>query len=140
VEEIQRLSARHQLQFNPDGAGVITADRERISQVLTNLLSNAVKYSPQGGNVVISTGSTPDAVTVTVADSGIGIPEQAQAHIFDRFYRVLSAQTQTYPGLGLGLYISSEIVRRHGGKIGVASREGAGATFRFSIPYKKAKT
>jgi len=140
VEEIQRLSARHQLQFNPNGAGVITADRERISQVLTNLLSNAVKYSPQGGNVVISTGSTPDAVTVTVADSGIGIPEQAQAHVFDRFYRVHSAQTQTYPGLGLGLYISSEIVRRHGGKIGVASREGAGATFRFSIPYKKVKT
>jgi len=140
VEEIQRLSARHQLQFNPDGAGVITADRERISQVLTNLLSNAVKYSPQGGNVVISTGSTPDAVTVTVADSGIGIPEQAQAHIFDRFYRVHSAQTQTYPGLGLGLYISSEIVRRHGGKIGVASREGAGATFRFSIPCSKVKT
>jgi PAS domain S-box-containing protein len=140
VEEIQRLSARHQLQFSPDGAGVIIADRERISQVLTNLLSNAVKYSPQGGNVVISTGSTPYAVTVTVADRGIGIPEQAQGHVFDRFYRVHSAQTQTYPGLGLGLYISSEIIRRHGGKIAVESREGEGATFRFSIPYKKVKT
>lgn len=134
VEEIQRLSARHHLQFCPDGAGVITADRERISQVLTNLLSNAVKYSPQGGNVVISTCSTPDAVTVSVTDRGIGIPEQAKDHVFDRFYRVHSAQTQTYPGLGLGLYISSEIIRRHGGKIAVESREGEGATFRFSIP------
>jgi len=140
VEEIQRLSARHYLQFSPNGAGVITADRERISQVLTNLLSNAVKYSPQGGNVMISTRSTAHAVTVTVADRGIGIPDQAQGHVFDRFYRVHSAQTQTYPGLGLGLYISSEIVRRHGGKIAVESREGAGATFRFSIPYGKAKT
>ncbi|HEY0610289.1 MAG TPA: PAS domain-containing sensor histidine kinase, partial [Chitinophaga sp.] len=134
VEEIQRLSARHLLLFYPDGAGVITADRERISQVLTNLLSNAVKYSPQGGEVVIATGSTPDAVTVTVTDRGIGIPEQAQDHVFDRFYRVHSAQTQTYPGLGLGLYISSEIIRRHGGKMAVESREGEGATFRFSIP------
>lgn len=134
VEEIQRLSARHRLQFYPDGTVLITADRERISQVLTNLLSNAVKYSPQGGNVLISTGSTPDGVTVTVADKGIGIPEQAKDHVFDRFYRVHSAQTQTYPGLGLGLYISSEIIRRHGGKIAVESREGEGATFHFSIP------
>jgi signal transduction histidine kinase len=89
---------------------------------------------------VISASSTPDAVTITVADKGIGIPEQSQDHIFDRFYRVLSAQTQTYPGLGLGLYISSEIIRRHGGKITVESREGAGATFRFTIPFRKAKT
>lgn len=140
VEEIQRLSARHHLLFYPDGAGVITADRERISQVLTNLLSNAVKYSPQGGDVVISTASTPDAVTVTVADRGIGIPEQSRQHVFDRFYRVHSAQTQTYPGLGLGLYISSEIIRRHGGKIAVESREGEGAIFSFSIPHNEAKT
>jgi PAS domain S-box-containing protein len=137
VEEIQRLSARHRLQFCPDGAGLIVADRERISQVLTNLLSNAVKYSPQGGNVVISTGSTPDAVTVSVSDKGIGIPEQSRDHVFDRFYRVHSAQTQTYPGLGLGLYISSEIIRRHGGQITVESTEGAGATFTFSIPSRK---
>lgn len=134
VEEIQRMSARHRLLFYPDGVGTVTADRERISQVLTNLLSNAVKYSPQGGDITISVFATPRDVTVSVADEGIGIPEQAKDRVFDRFFRVSSAQDQTYPGLGLGLYISSEIVHRHGGRIGVESAEGHGATFSFSIP------
>jgi PAS domain S-box-containing protein len=137
VEELQRLSARHRLLFNAEGAGMVTADRERISQVLTNLLSNAVKYSPQGGDVIIKAGATPYDVTVSVTDAGIGIPEHHQNKVFDRFYRVNSAQTQTYPGLGLGLYICSEIIRRHGGSIAVESTEGEGAVFRFSIPCRQ---
>src|SRR4030095_16564507 len=112
----------------------ITADRERIAQVLTNLLSNAIKYSPNGTEIKVSSEQNEKEVMVRVADAGIGIPEQYHDKIFDRFYRVGGDSMSAYPGMGLGLYISAEIIRNHGGSMSVKSKEGEGAVFQFTLP------
>jgi PAS domain S-box-containing protein len=135
VEELQRISDKHQLVLYKVQLPEIKADRVRIGQVVTNLISNAIKYAPQGGQVIIKTEATDNAVKVSVADNGIGIPKHLQEKIFERFYRVSSTKLQTYPGMGLGLYITAGIIHRHGGSLGVQSKEGQGSTFSFVLPY-----
>ena len=103
-------------------------------QVFTNLINNAVKYSPQLKQVDIYITVSQNTVTVSVRDYGIGIPKEHQQKIFDRFYRVSDVHDKTSPGLGMGLYISSEIVKRHGGRLWVESAENKGATFFVSLP------
>jgi signal transduction histidine kinase len=76
-----------------------------------------------------------DAATVSVQDFGIGIAQEKQAHVFERFFRVSDPEHETFPGLGLGLYISAEIVKRQGGRMWVESRQGAGSTFSFTVPF-----
>ncbi len=112
----------------------ITGDRERLGHVLVILLTNAIKYSPQADTVVVRVAHARDAMTVSVQDFGIGIARSHQQRLFERFYRVLSKKDQTYPGLGIGLYIAYEIIQRHGGKIWMESVEGIGSTFFFSLP------
>ena len=114
----------------------VTADRFRIGQVLTNLLTNAIKYSPEGGRVVIKVTSTNKEVSVTVADSGIGIPRDKLQKVFDRYFQVNPGQVNrgSPGGLGLGLYISSEIIKYHGGGIWAESVVGKGSKFHFSLP------
>jgi signal transduction histidine kinase len=102
--------------------------------VLVNLIDNAIKYSPGGGAVVVSTERAPEAVRVCVEDQGIGIPHSEQAAIFEKFYRADPQQKLAPGGTGLGLYISRELVRRMGGRIGVRSEVGAGSTFYFELP------
>jgi signal transduction histidine kinase len=117
------------------GAGVfLVGDRDRLGQVLTNFLSNAIKYSPAGGEVAVTTEAEAGGVTVCVRDRGIGIPADEVPRVFDRFYRGSGEKEGTYPGLGLGLYISAAIVRRHGGRVWAESAEGEGATFCFRVP------
>lgn len=125
-------------QFAVDGslARRVAGDRERIGQVLVNLLGNAIKYSKNGGRIEIALVETQDGAAVTVRDYGIGIGAEHLGRIFERFYRVSDAKTKTYPGLGIGLYISSEIVKRHGGTISVASEPGKGSAFSFTLPYR----
>ncbi|RYY15578.1 MAG: PAS domain-containing sensor histidine kinase, partial [Chitinophagaceae bacterium] len=134
AEEVQRISPKHNIILNLGEVPLVSADRERISQVLTNLLSNAVKYSPSGGEVLVTSKKTENAVMVSVKDSGIGIAEESQTKIFERFFRVNVPSLQTYPGMGLGLYISSGIISRHGGAITVTSEEGKGSIFTFTLP------
>jgi signal transduction histidine kinase len=117
----------------------VYGDRERIGQVLTNLLTNAIKYSPQADKIVVRTTSDNLQITFSVQDFGIGIPQDKQAHIFERFYRVTGDNQETYPGLGLGLYISSEIITRQNGRIWVESSVGKGSTFSFSLPAQPSK-
>lgn len=112
----------------------ITGDRERLGHVLIILLTNAIKYSPQADTVVVRVAHARDALTVSVQDFGIGIARSHQQRLFERFYRVLSKKDQTYPGLGIGLYIAYEIIQRHGGKMWLESVEGNGSTFFFSLP------
>lgn len=95
----------------------IVADRDRTGQVLMNLLTNAVKFAPAGSEIVVAVAADADGVAVTVTDSGIGISRERQTLVFDRFYRVSGPEPDTYPGLGLGLFISAEIVRRQGGRV-----------------------
>lgn len=138
IEELQRLSKKHQLFFEEGHLPLVTADKERIEQVLTNLIINGIKYSPNGGDVTVKTSVDNGFVFVTVSDQGIGIKEESLTKVFDRFFRVEEDAMQLFPGLGLGLYISSEIIRKHGGKISVTSRPGEGSSFIFSLPISPA--
>ncbi len=108
-------------------------DPDRIEQVLVNLIDNAVKYSPDGGEVTVSTARAEGRVRVEVADEGLGIPASEHDSVFEKFYR--GQRGRAVPaGTGLGLYICRELVRRMGGTIGVRSRLGGGSTFYFELP------
>ncbi len=116
-------------------AAVGTLDPARVEQVLNNLISNALKYSPADKPVDVSVTyatDTKDFVLVTVRDEGYGISEEEQKHIFDRFYRAHSREHAD--GLGLGLYIASEIVTQHGGRMWLESTPDVGSTFYFTLP------
>ena len=118
----------------PNGAAEAIGDRDRIEQVLVNLIDNAVKYSPDGGEVVVSTVPAAASVRVEVADQGIGIPPAEQEAVFEKFYRADPQHRMAPSGTGLGLYICRELVQRMGGTIGVRSRPGGGSTFWFQLP------
>jgi signal transduction histidine kinase/CHASE3 domain sensor protein len=113
---------------------VVYGDRDRLEQVLGNLLENAVKYSPDGSDISVSVEVRNDQFITSVIDRGIGIPKDELAQVFERFHRGRQVSSTNYGGLGLGLYITKQIVERHGGQIWVDSREGAGTTFSFSLP------
>jgi signal transduction histidine kinase len=111
----------------------IYCDPVRIGQAIENLVSNAVKYSPESGRIEVNVSVRGDSVLVSVSDEGIGIPETKIPLIFERFYRVEEAGT-TVKGTGLGLFISREIVRMHGGTIHADSKPGEGSTFTIELP------
>jgi PAS domain S-box-containing protein len=113
---------------------VVQGDRGRLAQVLTNLLENARKYSPLKGPLRVALARSGAEALVSISDSGIGIPADQQAHLFERFFRARNAPVSGFGGLGLGLYICRHIVERHGGRIWVESEMGHGSTFRFTLP------
>lgn len=137
VEEVGRTSVKHKIKMSLDKDHLVYGDKERVGQVITNLLTNAIKYSPRAKDVLLTTTSDTDTLTLCVKDAGIGIPPEKQARIFERFYRVDREHEETYPGLGLGLYISSAIIKRQGGKIWVNSTPQKGSTFCFTLPIQK---
>jgi signal transduction histidine kinase len=116
-----------------NGASAL-GDQGRIEQVLVNLIDNAVKYSPDGGEVLVSTSRSDLGVRVEVRDSGLGIATAEQDSVFEKFYRGTLHGERVRAGTGLGLYICRELVGRMGGTIGVASEPGAGSTFFFELP------
>ena len=134
VEEIQRTTDRHVIAQELAAPITLVADRGRIGQVLTNLLSNAIKYSPQTDRVVVRTAQNGERIVVSVQDFGIGIPMSMRPHVFERFFRVDGESRNSYAGLGLGLYIAAEFVKRHGGAIWIEGEEEAGTTVAFSLP------
>ena len=133
-EQVQRTTEKHTIVLKLAENRSISGDRERVGQVITNLLTNAIKYSTEKTKIIVSTAHDENSITLQVRDWGLGIPKQKQAKIFERFYRVEGAKHDTFPGLGLGLYISSEIIKRQGGEIWLESSEGKGSTFSFSLP------
>ncbi len=137
VWEMQLTTKKHKIKVDVQGVQMIYGDRDRIGQVLTNLLSNAIKYSPGSKDIIVSTTLTKRFVYVHVKDFGIGISKQKQVKVFERFFRVEGVKEDTYPGLGLGLYISSEIIKRHNGTTSVKSVLRKGSTFSFKLPLKK---
>jgi len=134
VQDLQHTTQKHQLIQNFSQAGSIYSDKDRISQVITNLITNAIKYSPHTDKIIISTRRENNEAIVCVQDFGIGIPEDKKDLVFEQFYRVSGNKQHTFPGLGLGLYISSEIIKREGGRMWVNSVEGKGSTFCFALP------
>jgi len=131
--EAQRHSHTLTLTLEPD-LPQITADRERLTQVMMNVVSNAIKYTPDGGTIQVSAGRVEDRVWLEVADNGIGIPEPDRGRIFERFYRVDKARSRESGGTGLGLSIAKEIVDQHRGTIGIVDRPGPGLTIRVELP------
>lgn len=140
VEAIQATTSKHRIEVVGCVERPIVGDRERLGQVLTNLLTNAVKFSPQANRVIVRLAEEGDAAVLEVEDFGIGIADEHLSQVFDRFYRVNSADEKTFPGLGLGLYIASEIVRRHGGALQATSQAGRGSRFRCVIPFGAAES
>jgi PAS domain S-box-containing protein len=134
VEEVQRTTSKHQIIKENTTNLHVYGDRERVGQVITNLLGNAIKYSPAADKIVIKTALRDDEIVCSVQDFGIGIPPEMKDKVFDRFFRAYGEKFGTFPGLGLGLHISSEIVKRMAGEIWVESHEGQGSTFHFSLP------
>ena len=117
-----------------DPLPLVNADRENMAQVFINLISNAVKYNVEGGSVTISIQTKGEFVRISVADTGIGVPEKDLPKIFNRFYRVKNPQTRMIIGTGLGLPIVKGIVEAHHGSISIKSKEGEGATFTVLLP------
>ena len=113
---------------------VVVGDRDRLIQVVSNLVNNSVKYSPDGGNVTLSSRSEGGFALISVSDTGVGIPPDEISHVFERFRRVRSGAAQSIPGTGLGLTIVKQIVEMHGGKIWVESAVGHGSAFHFTLP------
>jgi len=112
----------------------IFGDRFSIEEMVTNLLLNAITYTPERGTVLLSARNDGDRVLLEIADTGIGIPEEEQSRIFDEFYRATNARQVERDGTGLGLSIVRLIVERHGGEIGVESKEGCGTRFELRLP------
>jgi two-component system aerobic respiration control sensor histidine kinase ArcB len=114
----------------------IVADSARMEQVLVNLLSNAIKYSPENTTITLKVRKTPADLIIEVQDQGIGVTPEEQQQIFSPYHRVVQ-DTQKYPGIGLGLAISKQIIEAHGGKIGVESQLNKGSTFIVQMPLTK---
>jgi len=138
IEEMKIIHPDYEIIFRNNGdQSIIYADRERIGQVLINLITNAIKYSPKNEKIIINSSVIQKNVVVSVKDEGIGIKKNYQQKIFERFYRVEGKSEKTFPGFGIGLFISSEIIKRHKGNIGVESDPGKGSLFYFSLPLPK---
>jgi len=134
IEIIQYGNISHRIETIFKGKELLVcADKQRIEQVIINLISNAIKYSPDADRIIISVSETHTDVVVSVQDFGIGIKDDQQSHIFSRFYRV-EGMAAHISGLGIGLYISDDIISRHNGILGVESKHGSGSTFSFKIP------
>jgi signal transduction histidine kinase len=117
----------------PDNCQRILADRSQIERVFINLLGNALKFTPQNGKINIDANCANKIIQINVKDTGFGIPEEAQEHIFEEFYRVDNAINQEVKGSGLGLTLIKHIIEAHGGRIWVKSKLGEGSTFSFTL-------
>jgi two-component system sensor histidine kinase BaeS len=115
------------------GAEIVTGDPMRLEQALQNLAANALRHTPRGGRVTLNAALDDGSVTITIEDTGSGIPPEHLPHVFDRFYKVDPART-AQSGSGLGLSIVRAIVERHGGKVSASSVPGRGTTFRIKFP------
>jgi len=139
VEEMQRTTTKHTIIKKLSKPVKLIGDRYRTGEVLTNLLSNAITYSPDSKKIIVSSKADNKTITISVQDFGIGIEQESTDRVFERFFRITKSPMNTFPGLGLGLYIAAEIVRGQGGEIWVKSTKNKGSTFYFSLPINKMK-
>ncbi|WP_034763089.1 PAS domain-containing sensor histidine kinase [Chryseobacterium gregarium] len=136
VENLSLAAPNHKIALSGNTESTILGDELQISQVINNLISNAIKYSPGSDKVDIYTSKVGNFVKISVKDYGMGINAQDKAKIFDRFFRARDIQKK-FPGMGIGLYISHEIIVNHNGTLWVESEVGEGSTFSFTLPIMK---
>lgn len=138
VEDLKNQASQKNILLNlslPQTSSLkVLADPIRIAEVVTNLIANAINYTNPGGKVNVTLTSSPNEVTTTVTDTGVGIPKEAVPHLFGKFFRVSNQSQKMSKGTGLGLYISKSIVEKHHGKIWVESELGKGSKFSFTLP------
>lgn len=139
IESFKPTTHTHQIMLLGHTHALIRGDRNRIEQMIINLLTNAIKYSPGQDRIEVRLGKREKQVLISVRDYGIGIPVEKQQKIFDRFYRVES-ESHKFQGLGIGLYITCEMVKNHEGKIWVNSDAGKGSEFFISLPVVGTRT
>jgi len=138
IEDLQPGINSHKIILQGSTDVMVLADEDRLAQVIANLISNAVKYSPDADRVVITINKKKkNSISLTVKDFGIGISRKYQEKIFERFFRG-GSENKTFPGLGIGLYVSDQIVKRHNGRLWVESEEGKGSTFHLDLPLRQA--
>ncbi|MGI8583620.1 MAG: PAS domain-containing sensor histidine kinase [Chitinophagaceae bacterium] len=133
LNSMQHITQDHSITLEKNETAKVKVDTLRLEQVLTNIISNAAKYSPGKDKIIVKSFKEDNSIIVSFTDFGIGIPKEKISKIFDRFYRV-DEVSKDFSGLGIGLFISSEIIKQHGGKIWAESIEGDGSTFYFSLP------
>lgn len=135
ADQMSLLADDKQLEIRCHAAGpvFVHGDRARLKQVIVNLLDNAIQYTPQGGGIDLRVSRQNGAAILEVIDTGIGIPESALPHVFNRFYRVDQARSRNVGGAGIGLSIVKSIIAAHDGKIDITSQEGFGTTVRIEL-------
>ncbi|MGV3508452.1 MAG: ATP-binding protein [Sphingobacteriaceae bacterium] len=136
VTEIEKTFPSHKIVLEKNPIANCFNDKERIRQVIINLLTNAIKYSPTKDKVVVEVKFKDNSIHCSVQDFGVGIAKDKESQIFQRFYRIIDEQHYGFQGIGIGLYISKQIIERLHGKIWFKSTENKGTTFYFSIPCK----
>ena len=139
LHTLRPVAERAGLRIVTDLAPVVQmrGDASKLSQIVYNLVDNAVKYTPEGGEIRVSLALKGRSAVLTIADDGIGIPPEEQAHVFDRFYRVDKARSRATGGTGLGLSIVRQMVQLHGGSITLNSQPGSGSVFTVELPVRK---
>jgi len=134
----QAKEKRQELRWQlPETFPQVMGNPRVLRQVMENLLSNAIKYTQEGGWIAVSTDEEDDYIVIRVTDNGIGIPPAQQPHVFDKFYRVQSKETESVSGTGLGLAIVKAVIEKHNGRVWVESKKGKGSMFCFVLPALK---
>lgn len=136
VENLKLASPSYDLSVNAGTNAIVLGDELQISQVISNLMSNAIKYSPGQNKIEVNCNRVGNFVKVSVTDYGMGVSQQDQLKIFERFFRARDIQKK-FPGMGIGLYICHEIIVKHEGTLWVESEIGSGSTFNFTLPIFK---
>jgi len=134
IEEARLTATEYNITLHEGETIHIHADRDKVGQVISNLLSNAVKYSPRGKSIELFFKTVDNMAVISIKDEGMGIKPQDIDKLFERYSRIESKHTQNISGFGIGLYLCSEIIQRHEGKIWVESEKGKGSTFHFNLP------
>ena len=140
IDDMSKLIASHKIIYDIQETITIQADIDKISQVVNNLITNAVKYSPGKDKIIINTKIAEKGIQLSVQDFGIGISKANQDEVFNQFYRVTGDNQSQFSGMGIGLYISSEIIKKHNGKMWLESEEGNGTTMYVILPLNRLKS
>ncbi|MEO7119623.1 MAG: PAS domain-containing protein [Ginsengibacter sp.] len=135
VEDMRHTTATHKILYIQSADARIFGDKEKLSQVVNNLISNGIKYSRGADKILVTTKLQNDGVSLSIQDYGIGIAKEAQDKVFEQFYRVTGNSQATYPGMGIGLYICAEIIKREGGRIWIESSNDKGSVFCIWLPF-----